>query len=301
MSGSTLAFGMVLPVQAQSVLMAESWESSGTVDDLLAVALACEQHGFDNVSVCDHVAIPREFAPTMSTTWYDPVATLGYLAGRTSRVKLLSQVYVVPYRHPLQTAKAFATLDALSGGRAVLGVGVGHVKAEFEVLGVPFAERGRVTSEAIAEIRAAFADEYGSGDFGQAPRPVQSGGPPIWVGGSTVAARRRASELGDGWLPQGPPEGGMTAAIAEINDWRAEAGRADRPFAMGAMTALYVGEPDWEVGRCLAGEPAKLAEHLEHLRSIGATHVQVRFRSRSATELIDQIAAFGTDVVPLLG
>ena len=303
MAAGGLAFGMVLPVQAQSVLMSEKWEADASPGDLLAVARACEAAGFDNVSVCDHVAIPRAFAPTMSTTWFDTVATLSWLAGQTERVKLCSQVLVLPYRHPLQTAKAFATLDALSGGRAVLGVGVGHVEAEFEALGVPFGERGRRTSEAIVAIRAAFADEYGygEGDLGQRPRPVQAGGPPIWVGGSSVAARRRAAELGDGWLPQGPPEGGMAAAIAEIDEWRAAAGRADLEFAMGAMTALYVGEPDWETGRCVAGPPDKLAEHLAKLAGMGATHVQVRFRSRGVGELVDQLAAFSSDVVPLLG
>jgi len=296
-----LAFGMVLPVQAQSVLMAEPWEASGTTDDLAEVAAACDRHGFDNVSVCDHVAVPRELAPTMGTMWYDPVATLGWLAARTSRVKLLSQIYVLPFRHPLQTAKAFSTLDALSGGRVILGVGLGHVAAEFELLGVSFSERGTRTSEAISQVRVAFAEEWGCPGFGQAPRPVQPGGPPIWVGGSSAPARRRAAELGDGWLPQGRPVGGMTAAVREINDWRDLAGRGHLRFAMNASTALYVGKPDWELGRCVAGEPARLAEHLDRLAAIGATHVQVRLRSRGRHELLDQIAAFAGDVVPLLG
>jgi len=297
---SPLAFGMVLPVQAQSVLMAEPWEAAAGPRELVEVARALDSYGFDNLSVCDHVAIPRELAPTMGTTWFDPVATLGYLAGQTTRVKLLSQVYVLPYRHPLQTAKAFATLDALSGGRVVLGVGAGHVRAEFETLGVPFAERGELTSDAIVAIRGAFADEWASRDLAVAPRPHQPGGPPIWVGGSTAPARRRAATLGDGWLPQGPPKGGMAAAIGEINELRARAGRDAVPFAMGAMTALYVGEPDFDVGRCLAGPPEKLVGHLQHLQGIGATHVQVHLRSRSCSELLDQIAAFGSSVAPLL-
>jgi probable F420-dependent oxidoreductase len=298
---SALAFGMVLPVQAQSVLMSEHWEREAGPGELLAVARACEAAGFDNVSVCDHIAIPTAFVETMSATWYDTIATLAWLAGQTTTIKLLSQVYVLPYRHPLQVAKAFSTLDALSGGRAVLGVGVGHVEAEFDALGVSFAERGRITNEAIAELRALFADEYGSGDLAQAPRPAQPGGPPIWVGGSKPAALRRAAELGDGWLPQGPPEGGMTKAIAHINELRDAAGRGDLPFAMGAMTALYVGTPDFDPGRCLAGPPEQLAEYLAHQVAIGVTHIQVRFRSRSCAELLEQIEAFATDVVPLLG
>ncbi len=297
---SEIKFGMQLPVQAQSRIMADEWEHSAGTAELLAVAQAADRNGFDYVGVCDHVAIPRDLAPRMTTTWYDTVSTLSWLAGLTERVRLASTVYIVAYRNPLLTAKAFSTLDALSGGRAVLGVGAGHVVAEFEALGVPFRQRGRLTNEAIVAIRAAFADEWGAGDVGQSPRPVQPGGPPIWVGGSTPAALRRAAELGDGWLPQGPPEQGMAAAIQEIRSMREAAGRADLPFAMGGMTRLYVGDPGWEVGPCLSGKPDALAESLAGLAAIGVTHAQLKFPSRSAAELVDQLSAFSSDVVPLL-
>lgn len=302
---TTLQFGMTLPIQGQSKLMAEAWEASAGTSELARVASTCDEAGFDNVSVCDHVAVPRELAARMSTVWYDPIATLGWLAGITEHVRLLSQVYVLPYRTALQTAKSFATLDALSGGRAVLGVGAGHVEAEFAALGVPFAERGRLTDEAIVAVRRLFADEWGGGagdarDLGQQPRPVQRGGPPIWVGGSTAPARRRAALLGDGWLPQGPPGIGMKAAVSEILALREAAGRGE-PFAMGDMAVFYVGEPSWETGRyCLAGSPARIAEYLAGRAAFGVTHVQVRLRSRDATELEDQIVAFADSVVPLV-
>ncbi len=297
---SEIKFGMQLPVQAQSRIMADEWEHSAGTAELLAVAQAADRNGFDYVGVCDHVAIPRDLAPRMTTTWYDTVSTLSWLAGLTERVRLASTVYIVAYRNPLLTSKAFSTLDALSGGRAVLGVGAGHVVAEFEALGVPFRQRGRLTNEAIIAIRAAFSDEWGAGDVGQSPRPVQPGGPPIWVGGSTAAALRRAAELGDGWLPQGPPEQGMAAAIQEIRSMREAAGRADLPFAMGGMTRLYVGDPGWEVGPGVSGKPDALAESLAGLAAIGVTHAQLKFPSRSAAELVDQLSAFSSDVVPLL-
>jgi alkanesulfonate monooxygenase SsuD/methylene tetrahydromethanopterin reductase-like flavin-dependent oxidoreductase (luciferase family) len=250
--------------------------------------------------VCDHVAIPRERAPTMTTTWYDTVATLGWLAGFTGKVRLLSHVYVVAYRHPLQTAKAFATLDALSGGRAILGVGAGHVEGEFEALGVPFAQRGRITDEAVVAIRAALADEWGGGDVGQQPRPVQAGGPPIWVGGSSGPALRRAALLGDGWLPQGPPAGGMRTAIATLRQLREAAGR-EGPFAIGGGVNLYVGQPSFEVPQwTVTGEPHKLAVAVRDLAALGVNHVAIRIPSRSCEEHIDQIAAFGRDVAPLV-
>jgi probable F420-dependent oxidoreductase len=295
-----LGFAMQLPVQAQSTLVAQPWEAGAGPPELAAVASACDANGFYSVSVCDHVAIPRERASTMTTTWYDTVATLAWLAGRTGRVRLLSHVYVVAYRHPLQTAKAFATLDALSGGRAILGVGAGHVEGEFDALGVPFAERGRITDQAVVAIRAALSDEWGGGDVGQRPRPVQPGGPPIWVGGSSAAALRRAARLGDGWLPQGPPEGGMATAIATLKRLRAEAGR-DGPFAIGGGVDLYVGRPSFDVPRwTVTGDPGTIAEAVRRLVALGVNHVAVRIPSRSCEEHIDQIAAFGREVAPLV-
>jgi probable F420-dependent oxidoreductase len=295
----TLRFGMQLPVQAQSTYFVEEWETDAGPNELGAVAAACDESGFDYVAVCDHVAIPRANATTMNTTWYDTVATLSWLAARTTNVRLLSHVYVPAYRHPLQTAKAFATLDALSNGRAILGVGSGHVEAEFDLLGIPFADRGRLTDDAIDAIRAAFADEWGSGDFGQRPRPVQPDGPPIWIGGSSPAAIRRAAQRGDGWLPQGTLKKDMPAAIAKLDELRGD--RRDEPFTIGAIAPFfYVGDPGWDTGKgCLAGDPEKLAAYLRGYSAMGVHQVQVRFRSRTCDELCDQIRAFASDVAPL--
>src|SRR5262249_51266571 len=152
----------------------------------------------------DHVCVPREAAKAMSTIWYDAVATLGYLAAATKKVRLMSYVWVAPYRHPLVSAKAFATLDALSGGRVILGVGAGHLEAEFDALGVDFKTRGKRLDEAMDAIEAAFLDEYpvhegatwSFRELGIRPRPLQKPRPPIWVGGSTPGALRRAAERG---------------------------------------------------------------------------------------------------------
>lgn len=296
---SQIRVGMQLPVQAQSRIMADEWEHSAGTAELLAVAQAADRSGFDYISVCDHVAIPRDLAPRMTTTWYDTVATLSWLAGLTEKVRLASTVFIAAYRPPLVTAKAFSTLDALSGGRAILGIGAGHVQAEFDALGVPFHERGRITNEAIAQIRSAFADEWGTG-LGQSPRPVQPGGPPIWIGGSTPAALRRAAEIGDGWLPQGPPEQGMAWGIAEINRMRQSVGLADKPFAMGGMARIYVGDPGWDLGPAVTGKPDAIAESLLEQARLGVTHVAMKIPSRSANELVDQISAFGSEVAPLL-
>ena len=302
-----VVFGMQLPVQSQSTIYARPWEASAGVDALVQIARACDSASFDYVAVCDHVAIPRASSEAMSTSWWDTIATLSFLAAVTERVRLLSHVYVLPYRHPLMAAKAWATLDALSGGRAILGVGAGHVAGEFAALGVPFEERGRLLDEAIDAVRAALADEFAShkgehwsfADLGQRPRPVQEH-LPIWVGGSSKAAMRRAAERGDGWLPQGPPEGGMAAGIAFVREHRAATRGAD-PITLGSLSGqLYVGDPGWDVGRCVQGSAEKIAGYLRTHRDLGVDQIQVGFASRSAQEMCDQIAVFAAEVAPLV-
>src|SRR5215470_7027483 len=155
-----LVYGMQMPVTAQSRVFVAPWEADAGSEEIVRVAQACDRSGFFYLAVCDHICVPRDHAAAMSTVWYDPVATLGFLAAATRHVRLLSYVYVAPYRHPLATAKAFATLDALSGGRVILGVGAGHLQGEFETLGVDFARRGQLLDEAIDVIAAAWMHEY---------------------------------------------------------------------------------------------------------------------------------------------
>ncbi|MFE9257818.1 LLM class F420-dependent oxidoreductase [Streptomyces sp. NPDC006879] len=304
-----LAYGMQLPVQSQSGLYAERWEAAAGPEDLVAVARAADRSGFGYLATCDHVAIPRRLATAMSAVWYDPVATLAHLGAVTENLRLLSHVAIVGLRHPLVTAKQYATVDQLCGGRLVLGVGAGHVPEEFEALGVPFAERGAVLDESIDALRVALGpQEYPSfrGErfafqgLGQLPRPLQSR-VPIWVGGSSPAALRRAAVRGDGWLPQGDPREELPAQIARLRGLRERAGVAE-PLEVGAITEpLYVGRPGWDTGpRTLTGPAEELAASLRAYADMGVDQIQVRFRSRSREELIDQVTAFGREVGPLL-
>ena len=292
-------FGMQLPVQAQSSMFAADWELDATPDDLAAVARTADESGFFYVGVCDHVAIPRRLASAMSTTWYDTVATLGWLAGITTNVRLLSHVYVLAYRHAAQSAHAFATLDHLSGGRVILGVGAGHVTEEFELFGVDFTKRGTILDERIDQVKLHLSHEFVD-EMGSSPRPVQQPRPPIWVGGSSKSAIRRAALLGDGWLPQGTPKKDMPDAIRLITATRDLAG-ITQPCAVGAITDfIYVGDLDWDTGRTVSGSPEEIAASLREYVAMGVSHLQVRFRARSAAELCEQMAAFGTQVGPLL-
>lgn len=304
-----LAYGIQLPIQSQSTMYAESWEAAAGADDLAEIARAADRGGFDYIACCDHVGIPRRLAEAMSTTWYDPVATLAYLAGITERVRLLSHVAIVGLRHPLLSAKSYATLDHLSGGRLILGVGAGHVQEEFEALGVDFARRGAILDESVDALKAALGEDefptykgelFAFEGLGQRPRPAQAR-VPVWVGGSSVPAVRRAALKGDGWLPQGDPRDRLPEKIETLLRLRAEAG-VEAPITIGTIAEpLYIGAPDWEVGRrTLSGAPDAIAESLRAYAAMGVHQIQVRFRSRGRTELLDQIAAFAADVAPHL-
>ena len=303
----TVAWGLQLPVQAQSTIFVEPWEAGATTDDLVAVAQAADRAGALYVGVCEHIAIPKPHDESMGATWYHPFTTLGFLAGVTTSVRLLSHVIALPYHHPLEVAKAFATLDALSGGRAIVGVGAGHVEAEFALLGVSFADRGAWVERSLPAIRAALDDEYPSlpdgawgldGSAAVAPRPVQAS-VPLWVGGSSSVAVRRAAQYADGWLPQGVRRSDLPGVVARVQELRAAAGRPER-FDLGALVGCYVGTPAWDVGRMHVGAPDEIAAALRPWVEAGANQLQVRFRSRDRAELVDQIERFGAEVAPLL-
>ncbi|TCC07424.1 TIGR03619 family F420-dependent LLM class oxidoreductase [Kribbella soli] len=154
-------------------------------------ARVVEGLGYDLLMVSDHVVITPDVAEQYPAPFYEPFTTLSWLAGITERVRLGTTVLIAPYRHPLLVARMAANLDALSGGRLVLGVGVGWARQEFEALGAEHADRGRRTDEVLAELRRAWTDtaDYGAGAI------------PIWVGGSSTAAFRRTVRYGDAWHP----------------------------------------------------------------------------------------------------
>lgn len=306
LAADRLIVGMQLPIQARSTAFVEPWESAAGVADLHRIATTADRVGFGYLAVCDHVAVPLDRVPEMGAEWWDTVATLGWLAGITERALLVSHVLVPSLRHPLAVAKAFSTLDVVSGGRVVMGVGAGHVALEMTTLGADHDRRGALLDEAIDALRTCFADEVPTHhgprwDFeglAQRPRPVRSGGPPIWVGGSSSAAVRRAATRGDGWLPQGPlgPDD-----VASLRGALVAAGREGQDFDLGALAGpVHVGDPTWDVGRCLSGPPEKIAHVLTKTATLGARQVQVRFRSRDVEEAVDQVEAFGTTVLPLL-
>jgi probable F420-dependent oxidoreductase len=194
-------------------------------DTLLACVRAAEQAGLADVWVQDHIAIPPDDAEGSGGRYLDPLTALAWLAASTQRIGLGTGVLVLPYRPPLPTAKAVASVQELSGGRLRLGVGVGWMAPEFRALGVPREERGRRTDETLAFLRACFASDRVEAN-GQAflflPRPPA---PPIYVGGAGEPALRRAVAYGDGWMPMTGDPAKLAPALARLRELAQAAGR----------------------------------------------------------------------------
>ena len=303
-------YGVALPIHTLTATLADPWEHSATVDDLVSIARKAEQTGHHFVGVTDHIAIPdNDYAAHMSTTWYDTVATLSYLAARTETVNLASVVWIAAYRHPLQTAKSFATLDHLSGGRAILGVGAGHVEAEFDALGVDYSARGRLLDETLEAVRGTFADTYVShsgdafsySDMGVGPPPVRE--LPIWVGGSGRAAWRRAGRLGDGYVPMGNPVSQYGEIIDTMNAAAAAAGRDGARFDVGFMPPwcyLLAGTAPEGLPPVMACGVEPVAASIRAGREAGANTLHLKFRARTLEEYLEQYDVFAESVVPLV-
>lgn len=172
-------------------------------------ANVAEGLGYHALMTSDHVTVTRDVNGRYPAPFYEPLTTLGWLAAMTKTVAIGTTVSVLPYRSPLETARAFANVDQLSGGRCILGVGVGWAAQEFEALNVPFSERGAITDDYLAAIHALWSADIAShqGPYVQfeevysTPRPVQTPHPPIWVGGNSRRAMRRAITLGTAWHP----------------------------------------------------------------------------------------------------
>jgi len=306
-----VVYGMQLPIQSQSTLYVAPWETDASVADLGHIARVADEAGFFYLGVCDHTAIPERLADAMGTTWYDTTATLGWLAAQTTRTHLLSHVLILAQRHPLRAAKELATIDHLSGGRLIVGVGAGHVPEEYELLTGDFSARGRHTDEAVSALALAFTNEFpelpgprfAASGLGIAPRPVRQPRPPIWIGGSSPAAIRRTAAFGDGWLPQGTRRRDLPEQIARLKELRHEL-RADAPLDIGTIVEpiyLSSGQSDWALPNyILRGGAEEIAGSLLELVAMGVNHLQVRFMARSVEEFCDQTARFGAEVGPLL-
>jgi probable F420-dependent oxidoreductase len=288
----------------------DAHEEFGTAAAIAGVARAIEAAGFDATFVTDHPFPSDRFVQEAGGHQaLDPFVALSFVAAATTRLKLQTHVLVLPYRNPFLTAAAVASLDAASGGRVIAGVAAGYLKDEFEALGADFANRGAYCDEALRAIRAAWTEDRvrfeGSGYRARGhtlwPKPAQRPHPPIWVGGNSRAAIRRAVELGDGWLPiPAPPTMARfirTASITGPDDLRERLSYARTHAArVGRMQPLDICCAPF--GAVVAGtgvpDPVAARAAVAQLDDIGVTWAALTVPARTRAEFCDRVTAVGS-------
>ena len=264
------------------------WESEGGIGEIEQIVMEADRLGYDFCTCSEHVAVPVEVAENRGATYWDPLAVFGYLAARTTTIRLATFVLVLGYHHPLAIAKRYGTLDVVSGGRVVLGVGVGSLEEEFALLGAEFAGRGAIADDAMRALRAALSQptpHYDGEHFSFAgmlvePHAIQSH-VPLWVGGRTARSLRRAVELGDAWAPFGLRTSELAEHLTRARDTNAWNDRTN------PLEVILQNDRPWDP----TAEPERVVEQLGRIRAIGATGLAARFVHHSAEHYCEQLGA----------
>jgi probable F420-dependent oxidoreductase len=304
-----MKFGVFLPISGRAAASV-----------LAEAARRAETLGFDAVWAADRIVTPwridtpypysadRRFIVPADRPFLEPLTCLAFLAGCTRTISLGMSVMVLPYRSPLCSAKIATTIDHLSRGRLILGVGVGWMAEEFQALGAQFGERGAVADEQLEVIERLWKEDRPSFDgrfyrfppVGFSPKPLQSPRIPIWVGGEGLRAQRRAAVHGDAWFPYfvriTPRE--LHARFDTIRRWAAEAGRDPERVALACCLPIEVTpEPVPQEEDRLIGSPDQLVVALRAFARIGVQHVALQFMVPHWPERQEQIERFARDVL----
>jgi probable F420-dependent oxidoreductase len=285
--------GVVTPVVTRLPGAHARWEESAGIGEITRVAVEAERLSYHHLTCSDHVGIPTEIAKVRGSTYWDPLATLSYLAAKTSTIRLATHVLVLGYHHPLEIAKRYGTLDRVGDGRLILGVGVGSLQEEFELLDAPFDDRGARADDAIRALQAAWARPepsyagkfYAFDGFVVDPLAVNPH-TPVWVGGRTSRSLRRAVELADGWVPFAIRRADLADMInwaRETEAWATRVARSDSPSFEFVLQNEHPFDP--------IDEPERVREAAVRLADAGATTLNVRFVHHSLAHYLEQLAA----------
>jgi probable F420-dependent oxidoreductase len=295
-----LRFGIALP----------TYPAGATVDGVVEVAQAAQELGFTSAWTTDHVILPRDEAGPYESI-FEPLMTLAYVAGKIDTISLGISVIVVPQRNGIVLAKELATLDHLCSGRLIVGVGAGWNEAEFQMLGYGdrFKVRGSHLDETVEVWRHLWSTPEASfsGDFYElpsvafGPKPYQEGGPPIWVGGASVAARKRAGRIGAAWHPVGTPAAEIEGMMEQVVTSASEEGRPTPILA--PRLPMWIGEQKSSSTtanrmQVLSGGPDDLVRGLQRYENAGASEVVCLFGSEDSRIVIQQMERFSKDVMP---
>ena len=301
---------------------------AGAVPDALVdIAKLGDRLGFYCMVMPDHILQPNQINSTYPYSltgdilaagqsgngeWPEQITTLAYLAGVTERIRLVTSVMIIPYRNPILTAKMLSTLDMLSKGRLILGAGVGWMEEEFELLDAPpFAERGAVTNEylqAFIELWTKddpkFEGKYVNfSDITFLPKPVQKPYPPIWIGGQSKPAIRRAAQIGDCWHPVGaipaaplePEE--LAENLVLLHQYAEKAGRDPAAIQVSVKAPLYDAGDSSGPRRRFSGSSDEVRQDVQTYSDVGVTHLIFDFRTGDPKQTEDRMARFSEEVM----
>jgi probable F420-dependent oxidoreductase len=289
----------------------EPWQADLKATDFQFVARTADELGFDAIAVPEHILMPVAEVELMGSYWPHAMTAMSFIAGATSRIAVNASVIVLPYHHPVILAKAISTLDVLSGGRVIVSVGVGHTEREFDVLGVPFHERGRIADDSLAAMIELWTSDnprhhskyVDFRDVAFEPKPIRDPYPPMWIGGNSRAAMRRAARH-DGWVPWLITRAELPACLEYI---QAQPGFAERtrPFdvQMG-VTNVPVDEDHRPVAEASRQAPPRetqqIIDSIGELRDAGVTWTSVPRRpAKSLEDYIDQLRWAAEEILPV--
>lgn len=313
-----------------------TYRGLATTDHIRDTALRAEQLGYDSLWVTDHVIMPEKNVQYFGDTIYDPLLALTYAAALTTRVRLGTAIMVVPYRNALLQAKMLATLDALSGGRAMLGAGVGWIEEEFSALGVPYHERGAMTDEYLRAFRVLWSEERPSfagtyvrfSDIRAEPKPAQGANLPIYIGGTSRRAIRRAVELGQGWFPDSLPFADLEQSIGYMREVAQQQGRDPASLEVLIRTGLQVtdradgaavpegsgvpAQAGWRTQEFdtdseapervpFVGTAQQIIDDIRACRELGVTQLIFEFTVTYGDERLDTLEFFANEIRPHIG
>jgi len=300
-----------------------------SADSYLAVAQAAEKAGFDFLSVSDHLVIPAQrethypyvaggaFGGAQQGHCFDQLTTIAFLAAATTRLRLLTSVLVVPHRPAMLTAKMLATIDVLSKGRLIVGAGAGWMKEEFEALSANFPDRGVITDESLAAFielwtkdRPSFHGKHVQ--FNEVifqPKPLQKPHPPLWIGGESAPALRRAIRFGNAWYPGNNSQtmpldtpARLKAGFAKVSEGCEKAGRDPATLGFTLLVQDFFEWGDYRIAdgsrrRLFTGTSDHMVADAEELTEAGVSHAALRLGGATLDETVARIERFGAEVI----
>ena len=291
MSTGHVKLSVATPVVTMLPRSSGDWEKRASIAELARIAEAADRLGYHHLTCSEHIALPAAEQTRRGARYWDPLATFGYLAARTQRIRLATHVLVLAYHHPLEIAKRYGTLDKVSNGRLILGVGVGSLKEEFELLGAPFDDRGRRGDDALRALRASLSvaepayhgEFYSFGGMVVDPCAVQDR-VPIWVGGRTLRSLRRAATLADGWAP-------FNVSLHQVREWLSR-------FELRPGFEVVVPPP---APLDPINEPERTRDVLGDAAAHGATIVSAVFHHTSLQQYLENLHALAELHPPVSG